>query len=55
VSKLHADRRGYALLPELNARPRNKYLARVRNPNPKMVPQDAAAKPPAGAAKGGHS
>jgi MoCo/4Fe-4S cofactor protein with predicted Tat translocation signal len=54
VSKLHADRRGYALLTELNTRPRNKYLARVRNPNPKMVPQDAAAKPPAGAAKGGH-
>jgi MoCo/4Fe-4S cofactor protein with predicted Tat translocation signal len=54
VSRLHADRRQYPLLPELYTRPRNRFLARVRNPNPKMVPQDAAAKPAAGAAKGGH-
>jgi molybdopterin-containing oxidoreductase family iron-sulfur binding subunit len=46
VAKLHADRRGYALLPELYTRPRNRYLTRVLNPNPKM-PQ-----PPK--AEGGH-
>jgi MoCo/4Fe-4S cofactor protein with predicted Tat translocation signal len=54
VSRLHADRRQYPLLAELYTRPRNRFLARVRNPNPKLVPQDPAAKPPAGAAQGGH-
>jgi molybdopterin-containing oxidoreductase family iron-sulfur binding subunit len=42
VSKLHEDRRQYALLPETYTKPRNRYLARVRNPNPKM-PGAAAA------------
>jgi molybdopterin-containing oxidoreductase family iron-sulfur binding subunit len=37
VSKLHNDRRSYDLLQELNTRPRNRFLARVRNPNPKLV------------------
>jgi molybdopterin-containing oxidoreductase family iron-sulfur binding subunit len=36
VSKLHADRRSYALLPEMYTKPRNRYLTRVLNPNPKM-------------------
>jgi molybdopterin-containing oxidoreductase family iron-sulfur binding subunit len=54
VSRLHADRRTYDLLPELYTRPRNKFLARVRNPNPKLVPQDLAKQPHAGASKGGH-
>jgi molybdopterin-containing oxidoreductase family iron-sulfur binding subunit len=36
VSKLHEDRRQYELLPEMYTKPRNRYLARVRNPNPKM-------------------
>jgi len=36
VSKAHADRRSYALLPELYTRPRTQYLTRVLNPNPKM-------------------
>ncbi|HEY5945100.1 MAG TPA: TAT-variant-translocated molybdopterin oxidoreductase [Kofleriaceae bacterium] len=36
VSKAHADRRGYALLPELYTKPRNRYLTRVLNPHPKM-------------------
>ena len=31
VSKLHADDRAYALLDELNVKPRNKYLARLTN------------------------
>ncbi len=46
VAKLHADRRGYALLPEMYTKPRNRYLTRVLNPHPKM-PQ-----PPK--AEGGH-
>jgi molybdopterin-containing oxidoreductase family iron-sulfur binding subunit len=37
VSKLHGDRRGYALLPELYTKPRNRFLAKVRNPNPALV------------------
>jgi Fe-S-cluster-containing dehydrogenase component len=36
VAKLHADRRAYDLLPELYTKPRNRYLTRVLNPNPKM-------------------
>jgi len=36
VSKLHADRRGYALLPEVYTKPRTRYLTRVLNPHPKM-------------------
>jgi molybdopterin-containing oxidoreductase family iron-sulfur binding subunit len=37
VSQLKAQPRHYALLGELNTVPRTTYLARVRNPNPKMV------------------
>jgi MoCo/4Fe-4S cofactor protein with predicted Tat translocation signal len=44
VTKLHQNRRTYDLLAELNTRPRTKYMARVRNPNPKLVPPAAADK-----------
>jgi molybdopterin-containing oxidoreductase family iron-sulfur binding subunit len=36
VAQLHHDRRSYALLPEMYTKPRNRYLARIRNPNPNM-------------------
>jgi molybdopterin-containing oxidoreductase family iron-sulfur binding subunit len=37
VSRLHEDRRSYALLPETYTKPRNRFLARVRNPNPNLA------------------
>jgi len=36
VSKLHANNRSYALLGEYLTKPRNHYLARIRNPHPDM-------------------
>jgi molybdopterin-containing oxidoreductase family iron-sulfur binding subunit len=48
VAKLHADNRSYDLLPETYTKPRNRFLARVRNPNPNMP----AAKTAGG--NGGH-
>ena len=37
VGRLHGIPRAYALLGELNNQPRVRYLARVRNPNPKLA------------------
>ena len=36
VSRLKAQSRDYALLRDLNVRPRTTYLARLRNPNPEI-------------------
>ncbi len=36
VHRLRQDPRGYTLFPHLNTHPRVTYLARIRNPNPKM-------------------
>jgi len=37
VSRLHGDQRRYDLLAEFYTKPRTKYLARVRNPNPSLA------------------
>jgi len=42
VSKLANDRRAYGLLPEVYAKPRTRFLSRVRNPNPKMPSKNTA-------------
>jgi Fe-S-cluster-containing dehydrogenase component len=36
VKKLQSGPRSYAMLEELNVRPRLQYLARVKNPNPEL-------------------
>jgi molybdopterin-containing oxidoreductase family iron-sulfur binding subunit len=36
VSLLQGSARAYAILAELNIRPRTIYLAKIRNPNPKL-------------------
>ena len=38
VTLAHNSPRAYAMLEELNVKPRNKYLARIRNPHPSLEP-----------------
>ncbi len=49
VAKLYDDNRSYSLLAELYTKPRNRFLSRVRNPNPAMSSSAGAA-----AHEGGH-
>ncbi|MFN3393075.1 MAG: 4Fe-4S dicluster domain-containing protein, partial [Candidatus Thermochlorobacter sp.] len=41
VSQMKAQNRNYALLGELNVKPRTTYLAKLRNPNPELEQQKA--------------
>ena len=45
VSKDHSKRRAYTVLEELNARPRAKYLAKVRNPSESATTSTPTAEP----------
>ena len=42
VAKLKAEKLDYALLAELNTRPRTTYLAELRNPNPALKEDTSA-------------
>ncbi len=44
VYHAHENARSYAMLSELNNRPRTKYLARVRNPHPWLMDMDDRTK-----------
>ncbi len=43
VAKLKAEPRNYAVLGDINTRPRTTYLAEVRNPNPELSGREGAA------------
>ena len=44
----HPHPRAYAMLGELNVRPRTAYMARIRNPHPLLAPFEPYAIPPVG-------
>ncbi|HET9933430.1 MAG TPA: hypothetical protein VFQ35_22150, partial [Polyangiaceae bacterium] len=37
VSRLHTNQRAFEVLNELGTRPRTRYLAKLRNPNPEVT------------------
>jgi hypothetical protein len=39
VAKMKAQSRNYAMLAELNTKPRTTFLAKLRNPNPELEAQ----------------
>lgn len=45
VSKAQAERRSYAMLAELNIKPRAEYLAKITNPSPRLVKEPETDKP----------
>ncbi|MCR9292317.1 MAG: TAT-variant-translocated molybdopterin oxidoreductase [bacterium] len=54
VSQLQADPRAYAMLAELNIKPRTLYLARVRNTHPRLKTEDQLVEAHHGAGHGAH-
>ncbi len=44
VAQAHRNPRAYAMLAELNIKPRTRYLARIRNPHPALVDGGEAAR-----------
>lgn len=40
VAKKHSDVRAYGVLEQLNIKPRTEYLARVRNPHPRLMTKE---------------
>ena len=48
VSQLKAEAHNYALLADLNTRPRTTYLAAIRNPHPALAPEGGHREPPVG-------
>ena len=54
VARLHAQKRRYDLLADLNTRPRTAYLASVRNPNAEIGTAGAGRGESGNRAEGGH-